>query len=297
MPSTPIPGLSRRTDRCCTAGDARTLVRVSAPSTSDPDVGAALADLAGMRRLWPLAEPTPRWIRVRLGDELVADSRRALLHITYGPGALPRSFLPTYYVPVEDVRPGVLVDDELDDSGTTTWTVAAGGRRVERGAWMHRSPPSPLEQLAGMVTFSWRGLDWFEEDEPLMAHARDPHKRVDVAPSSRQVRVELDGRLLAESARPTLLFETTLPVRFYLPREDVVAELLPTSTHSICPYKGVASWWSVRVGDRVVEDLVWSYPNPIPENPRIAGLMCFFNEKVDLVVDGETQERPVTPWS
>jgi uncharacterized protein (DUF427 family) len=264
---------------------------------SGRDVGSALADLAGIRPWWPEVEPTPRWIRVRLAGELVADSRRALLHITYGPGALPRSFLPTYYVPAEDVLPGVLVDREEDDVGTTTWTVAAGGRLVERGAWMHRSPPPPLEALAGLMTFAWQDLEWFEEDEPLMAHARDPHKRVDVAPSSRHVRVELDGYLLAETTRPTVLFETTLPPRFYLPREDVVAELLPTSTHSICPYKGVASWWSVRAGDRVVEDLVWSYPDPIPENPRIAGLMCFYNEKVDLVVDGEPQARPVTPWS
>ncbi|WP_209306595.1 DUF427 domain-containing protein [Blastococcus sp. CT_GayMR19] len=270
---------------------------MSAPSTSHRGIEVVLADRPGMQLWWPSVEPTARWIRVRLGGELVADSRRAVLHLTYGPGALPRSFLPTYYVPVEDVRPGVLVDGQLDDSGTTTWAVAAGGRRVEGGAWMHRSPPPPLEALTGMVTFSWRRLDWFEEDEPLMAHARDPHTRVDVAPSSRHVRVELDGHLLAESTRPTLLFETTLPVRYYLPREDVVAELSPTSTHTICPYKGVASWWSVRVGERVVEDLVWSYPTPIAENPRIAGLMCFYNEKVDLVVDGERQERPVTPWS
>jgi uncharacterized protein (DUF427 family) len=256
-----------------------------------------MAELAGMRPWWPLVEPTPRWIRVRLGGALVADSRRALLHVGYGPGALPRSFLPTYYVPAEDVRRGVLVDEQTDDAGTTTWTVTAEGRRVPGGAWMHRSPPAPLEALTGLVTFSWRGLDWFEEDEPLMAHARDPHKRVDVAPSSRHVRVELDGQLLAESTRPTLLFETTLPPRFYLPREDVVAELLPTATTSVCPYKGIASWWSVRVGDRVVDDLVWSYPIPISENPRIAGLMCFYNEKVDLVVDGERLERPVTPWS
>jgi uncharacterized protein (DUF427 family) len=94
-----------------------------------------------------------------------------------------------------------------------------------------------------------------------------------------------------------LLFETSLPVRYYLPADDVAAELLPSATTSTCPYKGVAEWFSVRVGDRVVEDLVWSYPTPIPENPRIGGLVCFLNEKVDLVVDGERLERPVTPWS
>ena len=267
---------------------------MSAPGTTGREAGAATA---GVQPWWPLVEPTPRWIRVRLGEELIADSRSALLHIQYGPGDLPRSFLPTYYVPSDDVRPGVLTDRREDDAGSTTWTVQAGGRRVERGAWMHLRPPSPLEALAGMITFSWRDLSWFEEDEPLQAHARDPYKRVDVAPSSRHVRVELDGRLLAESRRPLMLFETSLPPRYYLPREDVIAELRRTETSSICPYKGVAEWFAVRVGDRFEEDLAWSYPSPIPENPRIAGLLSFYNEKVDLVVDGEPQERPSTPWS
>jgi len=266
------------------------------PGPDSREAGAALDELAGTAKWWPRVEPTPRWIRVRLGEELVADSRRALLYLQYGPGPLPRTFLPTYFLPLDDVRPGMLTDPQ-DDEGLTTWTVQAGGRRVQRGAWSHREPPPPLEALAGLVTFSWRDLTWFEEDEPLQAHARDPHKRVDVVPSTRHVRVERDGQLLAESRRPVLLFETALPVRYYLPPEDVVAELLPTDTVSVCPYKGVARWWSVRVDEGVVEDLVWSYPDPIPENPRIAELLCFLNEKVDLVVDGERQERPVTPWS
>jgi uncharacterized protein (DUF427 family) len=260
-------------------------------------MGQALAALAGMRPWWPLVEPSPRWIRVRLGDELVADSRRALLHVQYGPSELPCTFLPTYYLPPEDVRPGVLVGQEEDGAGLTTWSVQAGERRAERAAWMHGHPPEPLAALANMVTFSWRDLTWFEEEESLFAHARDPHKRVDVAPSTRHVRVESDGELLAESDRPLLLFETTLPVRYYLPPEDVRAELLPSATVSSCPYKGAAAWWSARVGDRVIEDVAWSYPTPIPENPRIAGLVCFRNERVDMVVDGERLERPVTPWS
>jgi uncharacterized protein (DUF427 family) len=267
---------------------------MSAPPS---DMGERLAALAGSRPWWPLAEPSPRWIRVRLGDELVADSRRALLHVQYGPGALPRSFLPTYYVPPEDVVPGVLVDQREQD-GVVSWSVQAGGRRADDAAWSHREPPAPLEALGGMVTFAWdRGLTWFEEDEPLIAHARDPHKRVDVVRSSRHVRVEVDGVLLAQSYRPLLLFETTLPVRYYLPPEDVRVELWRSPTRSTCPYKGVASWWSVRVGTHDLEDVAWSYPSPVPENPRIAGLICFRNEHVDLVVDGERQERPVTPWS
>jgi uncharacterized protein (DUF427 family) len=268
---------------------------VSAPRS---DMGERLAALAGQRPWWPSAEPTPRWVRVRLGDELVADSRRALLHVQYGPGALPRSHLPTYYVPADDVVPGVLVDPGDVADGLTVWTVQAGGRRAEGAAWAHRSPPEPLEALAGLVTFSWGDpLAWFEEDEPLLAHARDPHKRVDVVPSSRTVRIEADGELLAESRRPLVLFETTLPVRYYLPPEDVRVELLPSDTRSVCPYKGVASWWSARVGDRLLEDVAWSYPRPVPENPRIAGLICFRNERVDLTVDGERSERPLTPWS
>jgi uncharacterized protein (DUF427 family) len=163
---------------------------------------------------------------------------------------------------------------------------------------MHRTPPGPLEALAGLVTFSWSDpLTWLEEDEPLIAHARDPHKRVDVVPSSRHVRVEVDGELLAESRRPLLLFETALPARYYLPPDDVRVALEPSQTSSVCPYKGVASWWSARVGDRLLEDIAWSYPRPVPENPRIAELICFRNERVDLTVDGERLERPVTPWS
>jgi uncharacterized protein (DUF427 family) len=233
-----------------------------------------------------------------MGDEVIADSRRALLSIHYGPGDLPRSFLPTYYVPMDDVVPGRLADPVEDATGMTVWAVEAGGRRADGAAWMHRTPPEPLGALAGLVTFSWGDpLTWFEEDEPLMAHARDPHKRVDVVPSSRAVRVEVDGVLLAESRRPLLLFETTLPTRYYLPPDDVRAELVPSQTRSVCPYKGVASWWSARIGDRLVEDVAWSYPSPVPENPRIAGRLCFRNEIVDLTVDGRLQERPVTPWS
>jgi len=105
------------------------------------------------------------------------------------------------------------------------------------------------------------------------------------------------GVLLAESRRPLLLFETALPVRYYLPPGDVRIELVPSKTRSVCPYKGVAAWWSARIGDHVAGDIAWSYPSPVPENPRIAGLICFRNERVDLTVDGQRLERPVTPWS
>jgi uncharacterized protein (DUF427 family) len=137
----------------------------------------------------------------------------------------------------------------------------------------------PFEQAAAHWTFTWRDprIEWYEEATEVHVHARDPRHRVDAIPSERHVRVELDGELLAESRRPLALFESGLPTR--------------------CPYKGAARFFSVRLGDDLHPDLAWSYPDPIAENPLIARLVAFFNERVDLVVDGERLERPFTPWS
>ena len=129
-------------------------------------------------------------------------------------------------------------------------------------------------------------------------HTRDPSKRVDVLPSERRVRIELGGEVIAESDRPHALFETGLPTRWYLPPEDVREDLLePSETPTMCPYKGSARYWPVRVGDELHRDVAWSYPEPVVECPRIAKLVAFANEKVGLVIDGSAQKRPFTPWS
>jgi uncharacterized protein (DUF427 family) len=241
----------------------------------------------------PFVEPTERHIRVRLGGQLIASSSRAQLLVQYGPGGLP-----TYYLQRDDVVDGALVDEFTDDKGRRRWSVQAGRSRAEAAAWAHEDPTGPMAALADHVTFSWRQLEWYEEDERVVAHARDPHKRVDTVHSSRHVQVYVEGELIADSVRPLLLFETPLPTRYYLPYDDVRTDLLEASDFvSTCPYKGQARYWSVRVGDVVVPDLVWSYPSPIPEIPKIKDLMSFYNERVDLVVDGKPQERPVTPWS
>jgi uncharacterized protein (DUF427 family) len=207
----------------------------------------------------PFVEPTPRRIRVRLGDELVADSICAQLLVQYGPGGLP-----TYYLPHEDVYSGALVDETIDPDGQRTWAVRAGPKRAEAAAW---------------------------------THARDPYKRVDTLRSSRRVQVLAAGELVADSIRPLLLFETSLPTRYYLPFGDVRTALLEASdTVTVCPYKGRARYWSLRVGDTFVPDVAWSYPDPIAEYPKIRDLLCFFNERVDLVINGEKIERPASPW-
>ena len=239
-----------------------------------------------------ILEPSERWVRVKLGGETVADSKHPLLLIEYGPGKLP-----TYFFPEEAVRMELLSEPE-ERGGRRYWTVRANDKAAPLAAWAYLTPPEGLDALAGQITFSWNALSWYEEEEQVFVHARDPHKRVDVMPSSRHVRVVVGGVTVAETHRPTLLFETGLPTRYYLPREDVHMEYLrPTARTSRCPYKGIAAYWTVEAGDAVLEDVVWSYPDPIPENPKIKGLLCFFNEKVDLYVDGELQARPVTPWS
>jgi uncharacterized protein (DUF427 family) len=134
---------------------------------------------------------------------------------------------------------------------------------------------------------------WYEEEQ-VFVHPRDPYHRVDILESFRRVKVSVNGEVVAETQRPKILFETGLPPRYYIPPEDV---LVGSEKTTRCPYKGMASYWSVEAGGELMENLIWYYPDPIPEAAKIEGLLAFFNEKVDLEVDGELQERPRTQWS
>jgi uncharacterized protein (DUF427 family) len=121
---------------------------------------------------------------------------------------------------------------------------------------------------------------------------------VDILDSSRHVRVEVDGVTVADSTHPRVLFETGLPPRFYLPKPDVRMDLLvPSDKQTHCPYKGTSGYWSVRAGEQTRADLAWSYPTPLPESEKIAGLVCFYDERVDVYLDGVHQPRPKTPFS
>ena len=214
---------------------------------------------------------------MRLGGTVVADSDRARLLIQYS-----RAGGPAYYLPRDDVRPGALVDETGG-----RWSVVAGNRRAESAAWTNTEFP----ELADHVTFSWQDLDWYEEDEQVFA-TRDPHHRVDTLHSSRRVEVYVKGERLANSVRPVLLFETGLPTRYYLPAADVRTDLLAASdTITYCPYKG----WARYLSHPEVADVAWSYPDPVPENPKIRDLISFYNERVDLIVDGVPIGGPQAP--
>jgi uncharacterized protein (DUF427 family) len=234
-------------------------------------------------------EPGLKRVRAFLGGEVVVDTVHPLL-------VWENPHYPAYYLPVADVRTKLVKTATTSHSPSrgdaTHYTVMAGGREAVDAAWRYER--SPIEQLRDHVRFEWDALDaWFEEDEEVFVHVRSPYTRVDILPSSRHVRVLVDGEVIADSRRAWLLFETGLPVRYYIPKVDVRMELLePTASLTRCPYKGEASYWSVTAGGTRHEDLAWSYPRPLPESTRIAGHVAFYNERVDVEVDGVLQERP-----
>jgi uncharacterized protein (DUF427 family) len=234
-------------------------------------------------------------VRAYLGAEVVVDTTRPVL-------VWEVPYYPAYYFPAADVRTELLEPDggvahSPSRGDGRTFTVRAGGKEAAGAALRYED--SPFEELRDLIRLDWDAMDaWFEEDEEVFTHPRDPYTRVDILPSSRHVRVEVDGVTVAESASPRLLFETGLPARYYLPKTHVRMEMLtPTDSESHCPYKGQAEWWSVRTGDSLHEDLAWSYRTPLPESQKIAGLVAFYNEKVDIYVDGVRQERPSTKFS
>jgi uncharacterized protein (DUF427 family) len=242
-------------------------------------------------------EPTPRRVRGVFAGQPVVDSRRTLILFEQG-------HLPVYYFPIEDVRADLVEPSEKRTTcprkGEATYGSIRVGERVAHDAmWRYEEPIDDCPDISGHVAFYWRALDsWWEEDDEVFVHPRDPYHRVDVLRSSRHVRVEVDGETLAETQRPLLLLETGLPPRWYVPRADVRLDLMtPSDTATACPYKGRASYFSAQVGDARHDDIAWTYVMPVPECPKIEQAVCFFNERVDLFVDGERQERPVTHWA
>ena len=242
-------------------------------------------------------EDFPRRVRAEFNGETVVDSRNAKLLHEHG-------LLPVLYFPADEVRTDLFRPSEKRTTcpwkgEASHWSVDVAGRSADNAVWEYRDPIPDAPPLKGYFAFYWHAMDrWLEEDEEMEGHVRDPYHRVDVLDSSRHVKVTLDGVVLAETKRPKALFETGLPVRWYIPPEDVkLDQLVQSDTRTTCAYKGHASTLSVRVNGDVRRDLAWTYAEPRRDVERIRGHLCFYNEFVDIEVDGEQQERPVSPFS
>jgi uncharacterized protein (DUF427 family) len=239
-------------------------------------------------------EPAPRRLRGYVGGELIFDTTdaRYVWEVPY---------YPQYYIPFRDVRAEYLIDEDHAQHGqfgsSHLHSLRAGDVTTASAARVFDADGSGL--VPGYVRFEWSCVEWFEEDERIFGHPRNPYTRVDAIRSHRHVRVELDGTILADTRSPVLLFETGLPTRYYIDRTDVHFEHLePSETTTLCPYKGTTTgYWSARAGDTLQPDLAWAYDYPLPAVTAVAGLIAFYNEKLDIVLDGAPLPRPITHFS
>lgn len=256
--------------------------------------------------------PVRKWIRATVGTRMIVDTRRAVLVWE------PRRVVGSYAVPEEDVA-GRLVPVEETGAAERPVTMEDGPPVLDPSSpfTVHTAPGTPLtirtpdgdlpaaafrpqdEDLVGFVVLDWDAFtQWYEEDEPVVGHPHDPFDRIDCLRSSRHVQIAHEGVALADTTRATLLFETPLPLRFYIPREDVAMHLLePSALRTVCAYKGLASYWSARIGDALLPDIAWSYEDPLHDAAPVGKLIAFFTERLDVTLDGQTQPRPRTPWS
>lgn len=265
----------------------------------------ALAEL----RVYPVA----KWVRASSGGADVVSSRRAVLVWE------PRRVVPCYAVPRADID-AALVPAKATSAVERPVQLDAGGPPVLTPGTAFSAHSVPGESLTihastgelqgaafaphdpaldGYVLLDWTAFErWREEEDEVMGHPHDPFGRIDVLASSRHVVVRSNGVVLADSAGPTLLFETRLPTRYYLPRADVVWDLLtPSATRTVCAYKGQASYWSAALPGGTLPDIAWTYEEPLNDAAKVAGMVAFFTERLDLVIDADPVDRPVTPWS
>jgi len=265
---------------------------------ADRRPNAADADIDASTSPWPVhTEPNHRRLRVLVGGQVIADTIASVY-------VFEVDHLPVYYFPKSDVRWEYLEHTEHTThcprkGDAEYWSIVVGDRRIENAVWSYPVPIDGAPDLSQYVAFYWHRVDhWFEEDEEVFVHARDPYKRVEALRSSRHVEVRIDGQLVADTVKPVLLFETGLPTRYYIPMIDICLDLFHASdTVTACPYKGTARYMSLRGGGDGGKDIAWVYPTPIPQIPTIENHVAFFNERVDISVDGQLQERPTTKWS
>jgi len=240
-------------------------------------------------------EESRKRIRAQLGGVFVADSNKVKM-------VWEKPYYPTYYFPIADVRMDLLAPTgetrRSPSRGTAdVHTVKVAGREAADAARLWTDVK--LDAIRDHVSLDWSSMDhWYEEEDEVYVHARDPYTRIDILQGSQHVEVVVNGVKIADTTKPKLLFETGLPVRYYMPKTDVAMEYLTaTDTETICPYKGSAGYWSVTAGGETFEDIVWGYRAPLRESDGIAGYVSFYNEKVDVFVDGELEKKPKTIFS
>jgi uncharacterized protein (DUF427 family) len=241
---------------------------------------------------------SPKRLRIVVGSITVADTIDGLV-------MYESDHLPVYYFPMKDIKQEFLMASttktECPYKGEAThFSLNTGVTLVEDAGWRYLNPVPGCPPIADFMAFYWNKINhWYEEDEEVFVHARDPFRRVDCLPSSRQVQVFVDGQIVAESRRATFLFETGMPTRYYLPISDTRLDMLSPSRYlSRCPYKGIANYYHLTVNGKKHENMIWYYADPVHESERIKGLVCFYNEFVDrILVDGVEQQKPSTASS
>ncbi|KAF4961558.1 hypothetical protein FGADI_182 [Fusarium gaditjirri] len=229
-------------------------------------------------------------------------NRTTIVDTTHGVYVWEHDSFPTIYVPVVDVKNAKLVDKknisvELKERAAIAQLVIPAHDSINEAKVdnvVRFFQDVTLGALSDMVRIEFRSIDqWFEEDEPIFVHAKDPFKRIDILHSTRPIEVKVNGRTVAKTTSSMHLLETGLPTRYYLPLSAVDPTVLSKSTvRSKCPYKGEAEYYHIVIDGKTFENLVWYYNHPTLESASIARLVCFYNEKVDIILDGELQERP-----
>jgi len=235
--------------------------------------------------------PTPKRIRAIFNGEVIADSTNVLI-------LRETRHAPVYYFPKSDIHMERLRNSE---HGTTCsikgkasyWHITSNDKVIENAAWSYETPVAGAEKIAGYTAFYFNMMDhWYEDDEEIFVHPKDPFVRIDVRKSKQPIRVVIGGETVAETTQARLLYETGSVTRYYIPKEDIRMDLLEsTDLNTSCPYKGTCDYWNVKIKDVEFENVVWSYPHPHPEASGIENLLCFYNEKVDEIL---VEDKPAS---
>jgi uncharacterized protein (DUF427 family) len=231
-------------------------------------------------------EPLRRHMRVRFGGAWVADSENVLL--LFEPGRYPVAYFPEADVAREGLERNQQTTRHADLGLTCWYTVSAGEKRAPRGAWQHIELPAYANELQARIAFAWPAMDaFYEEDERIVGHAADSYHRIDIRQTSRSLVVRHGDRVIAETKRPLVLYESGFAPRWYVPRSDVDESGLTIVEHqTFCPYKGLCSYYDIGEARLAA----WSYREAYPEVGRISGLVSFEPDMVSVQLDG-TQLR------